>query len=215
MQTLFRDIRQALRQLRRAPAFTATALLTLAIGIGANTAIFTLVHGVLLSSLPVANPAQLYKFGDTFNCCVEGDLLGDWSMISYPFYLQARDHTPAFESLAAAQAGRRSLSVRPMGSSEPAQPFRGEFVSGNYFTTLGIRAFAGRLLAPSDDRRGAPPVVVASYRAWQKYGLNPSLIGRTLTINSVAVTLAGITPPAFFGDRLGADPPDFWLPLAT
>jgi len=169
---------------------------------------------VLLSSLPVANPAQLYKFGDTFNCCVEGDFLGDWSMISYPFYVEARDHTPAFESLAAAQAGRRDLSVRPTGSSVPAEPFRGEFVSGNYFSTLGVRAFAGRLLAPADDRPGAPPVAVASYRAWQKYGLAPSLIGRSVTINGVPVTLAGVTPLAFFGDRLDSDPPDFWLPLA-
>ena len=135
-------------------------------------------------------------------------------MISYPFYEQARDHTPAFESLAAAQAGRRSLSVRPAGSSAPAEPFGGEFVSGNYFTTLGVRALAGHLLGPADDRPGAPPVAVASYRAWQKFGLDPSLIGHSITINGIAVTLAGVTPPPFFGDRLDSDPPDFWLPLA-
>ena len=212
MNTFIRDVRHALRQLRRAPAFTVTALVTLAVGIGANTAIFTLVHGVLLSSLPVANPAQLYKFGDVYNCCVEGGLLGNWSMFSYPFYLDARDHTPAFDALAAAQAGRSDLGVRVAGG--PAEPFLGEFVSGNYFSTLGVRTFAGRLLGPADDRPGAAPVAVASYRAWQKYGLDPSLIGHGLTINGMAVTLVGVTPPAFFGDRLDSDTPDFWIPLA-
>src|SRR5258708_6395907 len=87
MQTLVQDIRYALRQLRNAPGFTLTAFLTLAIGIGANTAIFTLVHGVLLKSLPVADPGRLYKFGDEYNCCIEGDLQNNWSMFAYPFYL--------------------------------------------------------------------------------------------------------------------------------
>ena len=116
MQTLVQDIRYAMRQLRKSPGFTITALLTLAIGIGANTAIFTLVHGVLLKSLPVSNPSQLYKLGDEYNCCVEGDLQDNWSMFAYDFYEYARDHTPAFEQLAAAQTNRPDLTVRRAGS---------------------------------------------------------------------------------------------------
>ena len=215
MQTLAQDIRYALRQLRQSPGFTITALITLAVGIGANTAIFTLVHGVLLKNLPVANPAQIYKLGDEYNCCVEGDLQGNWSMFAYPFYEYARDHTPAFEQLAAAQTNRPDLSVRRTDSTTPAESLSGEFVSGNYFSTLGVSAYAGRTLAPNDDKTGRPAVVVISYRTWQqKYGLDRSILGAPLMINGNPMTVVGIAPPAFFGDRLESDPPDFWLPLA-
>ena len=214
LEQLRQDVRYGVRALVRNPAFTLVALVTLAVGIGANTAIYSLVHGVLLESLPVASPARLYKLGDRFDCCAISGLQTDWVLFSYPFYREARDHTPAFESLAAAQAGRPGLSVRRAGAAAPSEPFRGEFVSGNYFSTLGVQAFAGRLLGPADDRAGAPPVAVASYRAWQKFGLDPSLIGHDVMINGRSVTLAGVTPPAFFGDRLEANPPDFWMPLA-
>src|SRR5205823_3023467 len=112
MPALVRDVRYALRQLRRSPGFTATALLTLAIGIGANTAIFTLVHAVLLKSLPVAHAGRLYKLGDEYKCCTEEILQGNWSMFAYPFYLEIRDRTPAFEELAAMETMRPDLSVR-------------------------------------------------------------------------------------------------------
>jgi predicted permease len=209
-----RDVRCALRQLRRSPGFTATALVTLAIGIGANTAIFTLVHAVLLRSLPVAHAGRLYKLGDEYNCCTKENLQGTWSIFSYPFYLEIRDQTPAFEELAAMQALRPGLTVRRGGGGAVAEPFTGEFVSGNYFTTLGVPALAGRVLGPGDDRKGAGPVVVASYVAWQRYGFDSSVIGQPLTINGVSVTLVGVTPPEFFGDRLESHPPDFWMPLS-
>src|SRR5579859_7331682 len=215
MHTLLQDIRYAFRQLRQSPGFTVTALITLAIGIGANTAIFTLVHGVLLKNLPVANPAQLYKFGTEYNCCVEGDLQGNWSMFSYPFYEYARDHTPAFEQLAAAQTNRPDLSVRRTDSTAPAESLGGEFVSGNYFSTLGLNAYAGRILTPDDDKNGSAPVIVISYRTWQqKYGLDRSIVGAPVMINGAPMTIIGVAPPAFFGDRLESDPPDFWLPLS-
>ena len=154
MKTLGQDLRYALRQLRNAPAFTLTAVLTLALGIGANTAVFTLVHEVLLKSLPVANPSGLYRLGDKYECCVEGGLQEDWTMFSYPLYQYFRDHTPEYETLAASQTNRPDLSVRREGA-KAAESFSGELVSGNYFSTLGLRAFAGRLVSDNDDQAGA------------------------------------------------------------
>lgn len=215
MQVFFQDLRYALRQLRNAPVFTLTAILTLALGIGANTAVFTLVHEVLLKSLPVADPHGLYRVGDKYACCVEGDFQGDWTMFSYPQYDYLREHTPEFEQLAASQTNRPSLSVRREGSTS-AESFGGELVSGNYFSVLGLSAFAGRLLTPADDQPSAPPVAVMSYRAWQeKYGLDPSWVGSHITLNGIPMTLVGITPPGFYGDRRESDPPDFWLPIAV
>ena len=214
LPTFLRDIRHALRQLRRSPGFTATALVTLAIGIGANTAIFTLVHAVLLKSLPVAHAGQLYKLGDEYYCCPVENMQGNWTRFSYRFYQQIRDDTRAFEEVAAMDTLRPNLGVRRATGTGVAEPFIGEFVSGNYFTTLGVQALAGRMFDQSDDRKGAPPVAVASYNVWQKYGFDASLIGQPVTINGTSLTLVGVTPPAFFGDRLESHPADFWMPLS-
>ena len=201
--------------MRNTPIFSLTAIVTLALGIGANTAVFTLVHEVLLKSLPVADPHGLYRVGDIYNCCIEGDMQGDWTMFSYPAYEYLRDHTPEYEQLAASQTNRPDLSVRRQGAST-AESFQGEMVSGNYFSVLGLRAFSGRLISPSDDHPGAPAVVVMSFRAWQeKYGLDQSLVGSSLTINGIPMMLVGIAPPGFYGDRREGDPPDFWMPIST
>ena len=174
-----KDVRYALRQFAAAPVFTATVVLTLALGIGATTAIFTLVHAVLLSSLPVAKPSELYRVGDVENCCVNGGLQDDWSLFSYDKYKNFRDNTPGFLELAAFQAGSDLVGVRRSGTSQPAHSMRGEFVSGNYFAMFGIGPYAGRVLTPEDDRKGADPVAVISYRAWQnKFGGDPSVVGR-------------------------------------
>ena len=159
MLTLFQDIRYALRQLRHSPTFTITAVLTLALGIGANTAVFTLVHEVLLKTMPVGNPGGLYRVGDKYQCCVEGDLQKDWTMFSYPQYEYLRDHTPEYEQLAASETNRPDLSVRRQGSGK-AETFSGELVSGNYFPVMQLHAAAGRLISPEDDRQGAPPVAL-------------------------------------------------------
>jgi predicted permease len=216
MPTILHDIRYALRQLRKAPGFTITAILTLALGIGANTAIFTLVHAVMLKSLPVANPAQLYRIGDNDNCCVWGGLQNNgWGLFSYGLYQYIRANTPQFEEIAAFGGNGEALTVRRPGSQSAAELFPGEFVAGNYFSTFGLRPFAGRLLSPQDDTAGAAPVVVMSYRVWQEhYGLDPSVIGASFIINGQPFTVAGITPPGFFGDRLQEDPPEFYVPLA-
>jgi predicted permease len=214
--TLIEDLRYGFRRLRQSPGFAFVCVVTLALGIGANTAIFTLVDAVMLKSLPVKNPKELYRLGNTRNCCVLGGMQDNWSIFSYPLYQQFRDHTLEFSEMAAFQGGSASLSVRRNGANGPAEPFDGEFVSGNYFSTLGVGAFAGRPIAPADDQPNAAPVAVMSYRAWQQhFGLDPSVIGAAFTINQAPYTVAGIAPPGFFGDRLRPDPPDFWLPLAT
>ncbi len=216
IETVLQDLRYGLRQLARNPTFTVVAILTLALGIGANTAIFTLVDAVMLKSLPVANPKELYRLGNNNNCCVLGGFQDEWSIYSYQMYEQFRDHTPEFSSMAAFQAGGSELSVRRNGASGPAMPYGGEFVSGNYFSMFGLVAFAGHVITPEDDKPNAPPVAVMSYRAWQQhFGLDPSVIGATFTINQVPYTVSGIAPSGFFGDNLRPDPPDFWLPLGT
>jgi predicted permease len=209
------DARYALRQFANAPGFTATAVLTLALGIGATTAIFTLAHAVLLKSLPVAKPSELVRIGDREDCCVSGGLRDDWSLFSYDKYKTFRDGTPGFVELAAFQAGNDLVGVRPIGSNQPAESQRSEYVSGNYFSMFGIGPYAGRVLTPRDDRKGAEPVAVMSYRTWrQKYGQDPSVVGTSITINGQPFTVVGITPPGFFGDRLQYTPA-FWIPLAN
>jgi predicted permease len=214
------DLKHTLRQLRRSPGFTLTAVLTLALGIGATTAIFTLVHAVLLRSLPVQNPSTLLRVGDNEQCCMNGGLpdyeepLYDWSLFSYPQYQQFRDHTPGFASLAAFESNDHEMAVRRTGSDQPAQPWYSEFVSGNSFDTLGLRPYAGRLLRPSDDVQGAAPVAVISFETWQqKLGRDASVIGSSFVINGKPVTVVGIAPPGFYSERLSSTPPAFWLPI--
>lgn len=215
-ENVLQDIRLALRTLSKSPGFTAAVVLTLALGIGANTAIFTLIDAVMLKSLPVRNPGQLYRLGDNNNCCVMTGTQngGSFVLYSYPLYENLRDHTPEFSELAAFPSSLSDLSVRRGGSA--VEPYNGEFVTGNYFKMLGIRAVAGRLLAPGDDSSDAPPVAVMSYHTWQEhFGLDPTVIGATLTIDGFACTIAGVTPPGFYGDTLRSNPPDFWLPLVA
>ncbi len=214
------DLKYALRQLRRSPAFTLTAVLTLALGIGATTAIFTLVHAVLLRSLPVADPATLLRVGDNEQCCFNSGLpdyqepVYDWSLFSYRQYEQFRDHTPGFASLAAFESNDREMAVRRTGSGHPAEPWYGEFVSGNSFETLGLRPYAGRLLQPSDDVKGAAPVAVISFQAWeQELARDSAAVGSSLTINGQPVTIVGIAPPGFYSERLSPTPPAVWLPI--
>lgn len=216
IETLLHDLRYGLRQLGRNPGFAAVAVITLALGIGANTAIFTLVDAVMLKSLPVENPNELYRLGDNNNCCVNDEFQDDWALFSYEQYKQFRDHTPEFSQMAAFQAFTTDLGVRRSGAAGPAEPYVGEFVSGNYFSTFGLNAFAGRVMTPDDDQPGAPPVAVMSYRTWQqRFGGDPSVLGATFTFDTMPYTVVGIAPFGFFGDQLRPDPPDFWLPLAT
>jgi predicted permease len=216
LESLILDIRYAARRLRMAPAFTLATVLTLALGIGATTSIFTLAHAVLLKSLPVANPGELYRLGKESNCCYVGGYSqdGEFSLVSYDLYKSLRDHTRGFSELAAFPAPESQFGVRRAGSPEAAQSYPGEFVSGNYFTMFGVGAYAGRVLTAKDDHPGAPPVAVMSYRLWeQTYGSDPSVIGSVYNLDGKPVTVVGIAPPGFFGDTLRTTPPDFFLPL--
>jgi predicted permease len=209
------DFRFALRQVQKSPGFATTIILTIALGIGANTAIFTLVHAILLRSLPVVNPTSLYRIGDLDDCCVNGGFIndnGDFDLFSYDLYREIQDNTPQFEQLAAFQSGQNMMNVRV--GTNLAKSERTEYVSGNYFSTFGVGAYAGRMLQSSDDAPGAAPVAVLSYAAWQSaHAADPNLVGSTLFIQSHPVTIVGITPPGFFGDRINDSPPAFWIPL--
>uniref|UniRef100_Q027E3 Permease n=1 Tax=Solibacter usitatus (strain Ellin6076) TaxID=234267 RepID=Q027E3_SOLUE len=215
------DLREALRQLRKAPGVTTTAVVTLALGIGATSAIFTLVHQVMLKSLPVTKPEELWRIGDKVRCCnwggyTQGDD-GDFSLFSWEAYNHFRAHTPEFVELAALQAGNAPLGIRKAGSRAPADTRNGEFVSGNFFKTFGVQPWAGRLMTDADDVEGAPPVAVLSYRIWtEKYNADPSVIGASYQINGHPFTVIGVAAPGFYGAKLaGWGMPDLWLPMTA
>ena len=219
MSSMLQDLRYAMRQLLKSPGFTITAVLTLALGIGANTAIFTLVHAVMLKSLPVAKPAQLYRIAANDICCVYGglqdDTPGGWGLVSYSLYKYIQSNTPQFEQIAAMQSNRPEVSVRRAGSQNPAETYPSEFVSGNYFETFGIKSFAGRMFTSQDDNEGAAPTAVMSYRAWeQHFGSDPAIVGSAFMIDGKPFTIVGVAPPGFYGDRLREDPPDFYIPIS-
>ena len=215
------DLRDALRQLRKATGFTATAVITLALGIGATTAIFTLIHQVMLKSLPVANPEELWRIGDKIRCCNWGGYLqgedGNFSLFSWETYKYFRARTPEFTDLAALQAGNAPLGVRRAGAQAAADTRNGEYVSGNFFKTFGVQPWIGRMMTDADDQEGAPPVAVMSYRIWKgKYGSDPSVVGASYQINGHPFTVIGVAAPGFYGAKLaGGGMPDFWLPLTS
>ena len=214
MRDVVGNVRYALRQFRLSPVFTAAAVLTLALGIGGTTAIFSLIDAVMLRSLPVTDPGRLYRVGEGDDCCVEGGPQDQWGMFSYPLYERLKVETPEFEEVTAFQAGRWQLSARREGVESAARPLRSEYVSGSYFSTLGVGALGGRVITPDDDRASAPPVAVLSHRVWQTtYASDPSVVGSTFVLEGHPFTVIGIAPPGFFGETLQSDPPDIWIPL--
>src|SRR5467141_2717845 len=214
MQSLPGNFRYALRQFRLSPVCTAAAILTLALGIGGTTAIFTLIHAVMVRSLPVSDPARLYRVGEGDDCCVEGGPQDKWGMFSFALYERLKAETPEFEEVTAFQAGRWRMSVRREGIDSVAKPLRSEYVTGSYFSTLGVGGFGGRVFTAEDDRPGAPPVIVLSHRVWQTtYASDPSVVGSTFVVEGHPFTVIGVAPPGFFGETLESDPPDVWVPL--
>jgi predicted permease len=212
--SLIGELRYSLRQFWAARVFTVTAVLTLALGIGGTTAIFTLMHAIMLRSLPVSDPARLYRVGDGANCCVQGGPQDRWGMFSFPLFERLKAETPEFEEITAFQAATSRFSVRRQNVDTAASPLRSEFVTGNYFSTLGVRAFIGRAFTAQDDTPAASPVLVLSHHVWQStYGGDPAIVGATLIVEGQPFTVLGVAPPGFFGETLRGDPPDLWVPL--
>jgi predicted permease len=210
------ELSLAVRRLLAAPVFTAIALATLAIGIGGNTAIFTLLHRMLFETLPVPRPTELYRLGDSDDCCVNSGLPGSYSIFSYPLYEHLRDTTPEFTRLAAFQAHARSITIGRPGSVVPDETIYASFVSGNYFDTFEVTPAAGRLLQPDDDRPSAPTTAVISYRAWsERFDRSPSIVGAAVTLNGVSATIVGVARKTFYGESMRPDPPDLWIPLSN
>jgi macrolide transport system ATP-binding/permease protein len=220
LERLVQDLSFALRQMHKTPAFTITVLLTLALGIGANAAIFTLVNAVLLQKLPVAEPASLVRLGDNNDCCVgSGNRQdGDFAMFSTDTYELLKKNVPEFAELAAMQAGfwGRPVIARRDATQEAARSVEAESVSGNYFRTFGLQPRAGRLLMDADDTPGAPMTAVMDYEAWQRnYAGDASVVGSTFWINTKPVTVVGIAPEGFYGDRMSVTPAEFYLPIES
>jgi macrolide transport system ATP-binding/permease protein len=220
ISTMMQDVRYALRQLRKTPGFTFVAVLTLALGIGANAAIFTLVNAVLMKNLPVTDPKTLVRIGNTNDCCVSTGFQesGNYALFPTETYLSLKKNVPEFEELAAMEAGFRfrPVVVRREGDRQAPRSVNGEFVSGNYFRTFGLQPQAGRLFFDSDDVTGAATVAVMSYATWQRdYLGSAAVVGSTFWVNTKPVTIVGIAPRGFYGDRLSSNPPDFYLPIET
>ncbi len=218
MRILFQDLGYAFRQLRKAPGFAVTVLLTLALGIGANSAIFTLVNAILLHNLPVTDPKTLIRIGDKDDCCVNGGWHddGDYSLFATDTYYMFKKSLPEFEELAAMESGYawRPITVRRAGPQTVAKSIMGTFVSGNYFRVFGLSPAAGRLFVDSDDQKGAPITAVMSYDAWQQdYAGDPSVVGSAFYINTRPAIIIGVAPKGFYGDRIDTNPPKYFLPM--
>ena len=218
MRVFLQDVSYAFRQLRKSPGFTATVLLTLALGIGANAAIFTLVNAILMHNLPVTDPKTLIRIGDRDDCCVNGgwDDKGDYALYSTETYNMFKKSLPEFEELAAMESGYawRPITVRRAGPQTVAKSVTGTFVSGNYFRVFGLSPAVGRLLIDADDQKGAPLTAVMSYEAWQQdYAGDPSVVGSAFFVNTKPVTIVGVAPKGFYGDRIDTNPPKYFLPM--
>jgi predicted permease len=210
------DLRLALRRLRQAPGFTLVCIATLALGIGGNTAVFTLIDRVILEPLPVPRPAELYRLGDTDDCCVISGLPGSFSIFSYDLYHHLLPTVPEFRELAAFQANVTTVSFGYADPDAPSETLESQFVSGNYFQMLELTPARGRLIQPADDAAGAQAVAVLSHRAWtDRFGGRTDVVGQAVTLNGVPATVVGIAPRGFYGETLRPNPPDIWIPLAA
>lgn len=203
LESIWADVRYALRRLIKSPGFTVVALLTLALGIGANTGIFTLLNAVLLKSLPVPHPEQLFLVK-------QNNSPADQSLFSYPFFQRLRQQSP---DSAAVAAMSWADSYYVATENAPQQRALGQLVSGNYFEIFETYPVLGRLLTPADDSQlSGSPVTIISYSYWQQhFGGDPGVIGRKLDVNRVPFTIVGVSARGFFGANPGTEP-NFWMP---
>ena len=219
MRILLQDLRYAVRILLKSPGFAIVAVLTLALGIGANTAIFSVLDSVLLRELPVPNPQELSvltgpdSHGSTF-----GGETGERTRLAYSEFQYLRNHSEVFSHVFAADNqlvdANVSIGTGSRASQDHTENVRVRLVSGDYFATLGVKAAAGQVFTPDLDRaRGGAPVAVVSYAFWkQRFGLSPSALGRAIRIRNFSIEIIGVSPPGFFGETVG-EAPDVWLPI--
>jgi predicted permease len=216
MQSIIQDIRYALRQLRKSPGFAVVAILSLALGIGANTAIFTLINGLMLKSLPVHDPQRLISFGKAIDGGeVDGITPGPLDIFTYDFYQQLqRDHGP-LQDICAFGSFPVRVSVRDGASGGAAKQATSHLVSGNFFSVLGAEPMLGRPIVATDaDAPGRDPVAVISYRYWQQaLAADASVLGKSVTINGTSFNVIGVMPANFYGVELNEESPDMWLPI--
>jgi MacB-like protein len=227
IESVWSDLRFATRMMWRSPGFTAIVILTLAFGIGANTALFTVVNAVLLKPLPVTNPNELallvwdsqshtipVQGGYDGNASSDFSATGHLQGTSFPYitFERMQQEKNTFSDVFAF-ATNESLNVIADGQAELAL---GQFVTGDYYHGLGVRAWRGRMLSEADEASGAPPAVVITWRYWQRrFGGDPGVLGKTVTINNVRFTIVGISPPEFAAAVQLDEAADFTLPIAT
>src|SRR5262245_8291959 len=212
MDGWLQDLRFALRALLKDPGFACVAVLTLALGIGANTAVYSLTDQILLRRLPVRNPEELVvlRMPGSKSGHVSSDIDEGAQSFSYPFYTDLRDRNPVFSGLLA--RFHCSMSLTGEGRTERAG---GELVSGNYFDVLGVRPALGRLIGPDDDgAAGGSPVAVLGHGYWtRRFGASPAILNQSLVVNGRSLTVVGVAQAGFRGIQLGEDP-DLYLPIA-
>ena len=217
MEVLLQDLRYGLRMLLKSPGFTAVAILTLALGIGANTAVFSVLDAVMLKMLPISQPEQLAVLGDPSRIHSTSNGTPQLDLFSYPLYRELRDGTQAFSGLfASGDPGRVDLqSDSSSSTSESSERTYGRVVTGNYFSVLGVNPLIGRTLTPSDDvAPGASPVAVISYSYWKRrFNLDPTVVGSTVRLNKYPFTIVGVTPAGFDGEIIERGT-DIWIPMS-
>ncbi len=216
LERLRQDIRYAGRTLRKNPGFAFVAILSIALGVGANTAIFSVIDAVMLKSLPVRNPDELVVVGDPTRVSSRSEGSGRTDIFSYPFYQRFRERNEVFSDVyASGRTEQLNVSV-PNGESTSAeeQKPRGRFVTGNFFAVLGVPALIGRTFTEQEVQvPGSAPVVVISYGYWERqFGRNPNIIGQKLLVNGSSFAIIGVARRDFFGDVVGA-PTDLWFPI--
>src|SRR5450755_23367 len=211
LDTFVQDLRYAARAFRKSPFFTVVAVLTLALGIGLNTTLFTAFDAVALKPLPVRDPKTIVRFVRWFQSGGHGDLQ---YAFSYPEYLYYRDHNRSFANLIAV-SWPTNILFAPATGSNPPERARGQLVSGNYFSDLGITAAFGRTFLPEESRTpGTHPVAVLSFPFWEhRLNSDPQILGRVVKLNGVDFTVIGIAPKEFIGTANPPVVPDLWAPL--
>src|SRR5208337_316040 len=208
------DLRFGLRMLRKNPGFTAVAVLTLALGIGANTAIFSLLNAVMFRELPVQKPEQLVLLGKE-RAAGSMDNFASTELYSYPFYREMRQKNQVFSDVSAVLSLLFTKMHGAVGGSTELEPMDVQLVSGSYFPLLGVKPILGRSFTEAEDEpAGGHPVAMVNYAWWdRRFARDPAIVGKTVTLGSTAYTIIGVTPSGFFGTAVG-ESPDLWLPLS-